>query len=225
MTDNEFIELFHRQKEAFLKNYSKKDGRYNTTGGNVNSNGEQKKVLDWFERWLREERVATDQEGDQSKAAVSFDEFISEVLTQTQELLARRGIKMVYTLPGQQLGISESWKCVQVFGRRDVYYRIGRTRPRKGAYRGQELLIIDLVMDGFKKQIFIPLLNQKEELEKRLGEELERELPRVEATGKYRLKLLLPFDVVKHGNTRYVAGKLSDFISVTKPVLNNLGVV
>lgn len=58
-----------------------------------------------------------------------------------------------------------------------------------------------------------------------MGVPLERELPKVEATGKYRLKLMLPYDVVKERNKRLAAKKLADFVEATKPHLNELGVI
>ncbi|HHW44594.1 MAG TPA: hypothetical protein GXX25_12455 [Desulfotomaculum sp.] len=225
MTDREFLKVFRQQKEAFLKDFEK--GTHHLRSAPVTSaGGDYKKVLDWFERWLREERVNTGSfEVGTREPARSFDQFMDEVLAVAREKLGDKNINITYSLPGQRLGISESWKCIKAFGSRDIYYRIGRTRPRKGPRRGEDLLVIDLVMDGYKKQVFLPLLAQKEAIERELGETLEREPPKVETTGKYRLKLLLPFEVVLRNDVHFVAEKLADFIAVTKPVLNGLGVM
>ncbi|OAT85845.1 hypothetical protein [Desulfotomaculum copahuensis] len=222
MQEQDFIEVFKKQKEAFLKDCEA--GRRTWPPGGSRAAGEQKKVLDWFERWLKGEAVPETEE-ESAIPVKSFGEFMDEVLVMTREILEKRNIKMIYALPGQYLGISESWKCIQVFGNRNIYYRIGRTRPRKGTRRGEDLLVLDLVMDGYKKQVFLPVIEQKEHLEKLLGETLERELPKVEATGKYRLKVALPYKIAQQGNAPLVAKKLADFITVTKPVLNDLGIV
>lgn len=225
VTDKEFLELFSRQKDAFMKDFEK-------TGQPIKSNartgpaGDHKNMLEWFERWLRGENITTSKkEPKPVQVAKSFDEFIDEVLAEAKEILAERNIPIVYSLPGQSLGISESWKCVKVFGNRDIYYRIGKTRPRKGPRKGQELLVLDLVMDGHKKQVFVPLLSRKDEIEKKLDDVLERELPKVESTGKYRLKVMLPIELVQQGDTGMAARKFADFITVTKPLLNKLGVL
>ncbi|MFZ5634344.1 MAG: hypothetical protein ACOY40_16025 [Bacillota bacterium] len=180
-----------------------------------------KKALDWFEKWLREEKDIPQKS--QPISSKSFDEFVDEVLLEVKKLLDPKGINIVFSLPGQSLGIVESWKCVKVFDNTNIYYRIGRTRPRKGPSRGQDLLVLDLVMDGHKKQVFLPLLEMKSEIEKKLGSTLERELPKVEATGKYRLKIHLPIESVQ-GDVAQTAHKFAEFISVTKPILNQFGI-
>ncbi len=208
MTNQEFVKFFIRQKEAFLQEY--KESNY-------------KKALNWFERWLQEEKVKTE-EDTAAGAAGDFDHFLDEVLSRTQEILRGWGIKMVYPSSHQWLGLKGSWRCIKVFDNQNVYYRIGKTRPRKGRYQGQELLVLDLVMDGQKKQVFLPLLSRKKEIELELGEVLERELPKVEATGKYRFKLLLPFHLFARWETELTSQKLAGFILVTKKALNKLGV-
>lgn len=219
MTDKNFIDIFNRRKKAFLKDMEKKqiDKSFIGPDGKL----DHKRVLDWFEKWLKEENVPSRK--DVSISAKTFDEFIDEVLSEVKNLLAPRNINIVYTLPGQSLGITESWKCIKVFAKTDVYYRIGKTRPRKGPNRGQEFLVLDLVMDGHKKDVFLPFLDLKSEIEKKLGSVLERELPKVEATGKYRLKILLPIETV-FGDVAQTARKFADFIAITKPLLNQLGI-
>lgn len=232
VTDKEFIEVFSRQKKAFLKDFEKEAPK--TRPNAASTNVDHKKVLDWFERWLKGEGVAASPKGERLRVkgraqnreqiTKSFDQFVDLVLQQAKEMLAARNIGIVYSLPGQSLGISESWKCVKVFGNTDIYFRIGRTRPRKGPRKGEEILVLDLVMDGNKKQVFLPLLKYKDEIEGALGDRLERELPKVEATGKYRLKIMLPIDLVERGDVRAAARKFVDFIAATKPYLNQLGV-
>jgi len=219
VTEKSFIDIFSRHKKAFLKDMDKGQGI--KPPASPEGRSDLKKALDWFEKWLKEENIADRKSPPLSSK--SFDEFIDDVLLEVKSLLAQKNINIVFSIPGQSMGIIESWKCVKVFDNTDIYYRIGKTRPRKGPNKGQEFLVLDLVMDGHKKQIFLPLLNLKPEIEKKLGSELERELPKVEATGKYRLKILLPIENVQ-GDTVFTAKKFADFISVTKPFLNGLGI-
>lgn len=209
MADQEFVKYFTRRKEAFLQEY--KENSY-------------KQALNWFERWLREEEVRAE-ESTAAGALGDFDDFLDEVLARTRERLNGWGIRMVSPSSDQWLGLKGSWRCLKVLENRHVFYRIGKTRPRKGTYQGHELLILDLVMDGQKKQVFLPLLSRKKEVEQELGEALERELPKVEATGKYRLRMFLPFRLVERWETDLAAQKLASFILVTKKTLNKLGVV
>lgn len=219
----EFINQFSKYKQAFLDEL--KDGKIDidfTAGGN----GDNKKtMLELFEKWLIEqstrEQISLQVQDDNQ----NFDEFLDEVLARAKRILKERGIHISYTSLSQKMGITESWKCIRVFGRSNIYYRIGKTRPRKGPNKGREYLVMDLVMDGNKKQVFIPLLKKKDTIESLLGVPLERELPKVEATGKYRLKLFLPYDVVRERNIRLAARKLADFVETTKPLLTELGVV
>ncbi|MFZ5642980.1 MAG: hypothetical protein ACOY46_05275 [Bacillota bacterium] len=220
MTEKNFLDIFNRHKKAFLKDIEKGQGVKPYAGPDDKS--DFKKALDWFEKWLKDEKVSALKSPPMS--AKSFDEFVDDVLQEVKIILEPRNINIVFSLPGQSIGIIESWKCVKVFDNTDVYYRIGKTRPRKGPNKGQEFLVLDLVMDGHKKQVFMPLLELKPEIEKRLGSELERELPKVEATGKYRLKILLPIENVQ-GDVVRTAKKFAEFISVTKPFLNQLGVI
>lgn len=220
-----FVEHFRRHKRVFL-------GRCleDVAAGDITEDELEKRkaVLEQFEKWLqRMEEAGKEVGGEAGKDAddFSFDQFLDEVLARAQEILAQKGIRMYYTSLSREIGVSESWKCIRVFGSNVVYYRIGRTRPRKGPNAGREFLVIDLVMDGRKKQVFVPILKRKDNIEKELGATLERELPRVEATGKYRLKLMLPYEVVRERNIQMAARRLADFIMATKPHLNELGVV
>lgn len=209
MTNQEFVKHFTRQKEAFLQEYQQSS---------------YKKVLNWFERWLQEEKVKSEEDS-AATGSGDFDDFLDEVLIRTREILRGWGIKMFYPSSDQWLGLKGSWRCIKVLENKNVYYRIGKTRPRKGTYQGHELLVLDLVMDGQKKQVFLPLLGQKKEIEFELGEALERELPKVEATGKYRFKVFLPIRLAERWETELTSKKLASFILVTKKALNRLGVV
>ncbi|MCL6448016.1 MAG: hypothetical protein K6U04_07690 [Armatimonadetes bacterium] len=208
MIDQDFVNLFSRQKEAFLKEYKKNS---------------YEKALSWFERWLQEEKVKT--EGRTDREQGNFEDFIEQVLSRTGEILQFWGVKMAYPSPERWLGIKGSWRCIRVLENPLIYYRLGKTRPRKGPYQNQEILIFDLVMDGQKKQVFLPVLMYKREIELELGEVLERELPKVEATGKYRLKLVLPFHLVERWEVELTSKKLAGFILATKKALNKIGIV
>lgn len=208
MIDQEFVNNFARQKEAFLKEYRK--------------NGCEK-VLNRFERWLREEGAKGGE--DCAPGQAGFEDFVDLVLARAAGVLRRRGVKITYPSAKHWLGAKNSWRCIVALENKNIFYRIGKTRPRKGPHRNRELLVFDLVMDGQKKQVFLPLLEQKKEIEADLGEVLEREPPKVEATGKYRLKLLLPFRLAEKGEVDLVAGKLAGFILATKKALNRAGVV
>jgi len=208
MIDQEFVDLFTRQKEAFLKEYRKNS---------------YEKALNWFERWLQEEKVKTEAEVDGKRG--NFEDFVEQVLSRASEILHLWGVKMTYPSPERWFGIKGSWRCIRVLENPNVYYRIGKTRPRRGPYQNRKILIFDLVMDGQKKQVFLPLLMHKREIELELGEVLERELPKVEATGKYRLKLVLPFHLVERWEVELTSKKLAGFILATKKALNKIGIV
>ncbi|MEW5898770.1 MAG: hypothetical protein AB1652_06305, partial [Bacillota bacterium] len=181
------------------------------------------KILNSFEHWLRIESGRAEG-GFGSGESLKFENFVDEVLVRTREILRRRGVLMIYPSAGQWLGLKSSWRCIRVLENKNIFYRVGRTRPRKGPYQNQDLLVFDLVMDGQKNQVFLPLLEQKGKIERELGEILVRELPKVEATGKYRLKLVMPFRLVERQKIDLAAEKLAGFIMATKRALNELGV-
>ncbi len=208
MVNQEFVDFFSRQKKAFLREYKKSSAE---------------KILNSFERWLRIESGKA-KEGFGSGETLKFEDFVDEVLVRAREILRRRGVLMIYPSAGQWLGLKSSWRCLRVLENKNIFYRVGRTRPRKGPYQNQDLLVFDLVMDGQKNQVFLPLLEQKGKIERELGEMLVRELPKVEATGKYRLKLVMPFRLVERQKIDLAAEKLAGFIMATKRALNELGV-
>lgn len=180
-----------------------------------------RKLFHCLRSYLAEERVRSEEEPPRQG---DFDGFLNSVLSRAELLLGGLGVKILYAFPNRRMGFKESWKCIRVFENQNIYYRIGRTRPRKRVPQGENLLFIDLVMDGQKRQVFLPLLNLKEKIEKELGEVIERELPSVEKTGKYRFKLFMPFDVVERQEIAYVSLTLARFILITKNSLNKLGI-
>lgn len=206
MLSQEFFDYFQKRKQEFLKDR----GRNN-----------YEKILNRFGKWLEKERIRECS----AKKTGDFDDFADGVLVQTEKMLSVLGIKIIYTPPDRRMGFKESWRCIQVFENKKVYYRLGKTRLRKRAPQGQNILLFELVMDGQKKKIFLPLLNLKKEMEIEFGETIERELPSVERTGKYRLKVFMPFYVVERWDVRLVSVKLAKFILITKKALNRLGIV
>ncbi len=215
---SDFMQQYAVYKEEFLKELKSGNVEINFKDGADS----KKMVLELFEQWLKK---TTTKKGPKVVESVSFDSFLDEVLHRAKIILQERGIRISYMSFSQQMGIAESWKCIKVFGSNNIFYRIGKTKPRKGPNKGREYLVVDLVMDGHKKQVFVPLLEKKDNIESRLGVSLERELPKVEATGKYRLKLMLPYEVVREKNIRLAARKLADFVGATKPYLDDLGVM
>jgi len=215
---SDFVQQYAAYKEEFLKELKSGNVEVNFKDGADS----KKMVLELFEQWLKGKTAPKES---QTVASDSFDSFLDEVLLRAKRILLERGIRISYLSLSQQIGVAESWKCIKVFGSNNIFYRIGKTKPRKGPNKGREYLVFDLVMDGHKKQVFVPLLEKKDRIESSLGVSLERELPKVEATGKYRLKLLLPYDVVREKNIRLAARKLADFVGTTKPYLDDLGVI
>jgi len=206
LLNQEFFNYFQKQKQEFLKAHGQDN---------------HEKILNRFGKWLEKERIRECSE----KKTGDFDDFVDEVLVQTEKMLNLVGIKIIYVPPDQRMGFKESWRCIQVFENKNIYYRLGKTRLRKRAPQGQNILLFELVMDGQKKKIFLPLLNLKKEMEIEFGEIFERELPSVESTGKYRLKVFMPFYVVERWDVRLVSVKLAKFILITKKALNRLGIV
>lgn len=228
MGDREFIKVFREKKEEFRKHIQQ--GENKNSQGRGKSSRSSDRLLDWFEKWLEGESPAEEQR--KSAPAMPFDEFLNHVLELVTRTLSEKDPVLGKILNGQTTGsvnswkrYSKSWKCLTVFEDSEVFYRIGKTTPRKGPHQGKELLVIELVLDGRKKQAFLPMLTRKQEMEEKMGATLERELPRVEATGKYRFKLFLPYEFAYNGDTRGVAEKMAGMVTATRPILNELGIV
>jgi len=93
-----------------------------------------------------------------------------------------------------------------------------KTPEMKAVIQKSDIVILTIGGNDIMKVV-------KDNIENLLGSSLERELPKVEATGKYRLKLMLPYGVVRERNIRLAARKLADFVEATKPYLSELGVI
>lgn len=228
MGDSEFIKVFKEKKEEFRKHLQQGETKINQGRGRTSRSSDR--LLDWFEKWLDGESPAEEQR--KSVPAMPFDEFLNQVLELVTRTLSDKDPVLEKILNSQTTGsanswkrFSKSWKCLTVFEDSEVFYRIGKTTPRKGPHQGKELLVIELVLDGRKKQAFLPMLNRKQEIDEQVGATLERELPRVEATGKYRFKLFLPYELAYNGDTRAVAEKMAGVVTATRPILNELGIV
>ncbi|MFZ5642722.1 MAG: hypothetical protein ACOY46_03920 [Bacillota bacterium] len=202
-----FFDVFGLYKERYLQQ---------------NGALENRNAIERFEKWIKSNstslRIKT--AGTESKK-IDLAGFLARIILEAQGKLSGKGIK----INSITLGLKESSRCITAFNNSNVYYRIGKTSPRKGKYRGMDFLVMELIMDGNKNNVFIPLVNRIEDLERKIGFGIERESPRVEATGKYRLKLLFPFENV---DSQEEAGKyggyLSDFIYYTRQELLKLNI-
>ena len=226
MADSEFIREFRAQREEFIKRLE--DGTIKIKDKRGRSGRSNERLLEWFEKWLGGE---LEEQQRRTEPAMPFDQFLNEVLATAVKLLLGEAPKLGKILEGPLNSGNHAWKCyskswksLYVFEDAEVFYRIGKTTPRKGAFQGQELLVIELVLDGKKKQAFLPMLEHKEEIEEKIGAALEREQPRVEATGKYRFKLYIPYEEAYNGEVGVVAKKFQDFVNATRPILNELGI-
>lgn len=207
MQSADFYSVFELYKERFLQQPQA---------------SKSKSALELFEEWLRSNATLPQIKisGTKNKK-MDIARFLNEVMLEAKEILASRGVK----INSISLDLKASSKCISVFEINSVYYRIGKTSPRKGKYRGLDLLAMELVMDGNKNNVFIPLLDRLEDLENSLGKKIERENSKVEATGKYRFRLLFPLenDDSKKAVIKY-ARILSDFIYLTRNELLKLNI-
>jgi len=203
----DFYSVFELYKERYLQ--QARPG----AGGNA---------LDLFATWLK---------GNSSLPQVKImrvkenriepGKLLAEVALQAKNILSGKGISISCV----SLGLKESSKCISVFKNNTIYYRICKTSPRKGPYKGVDLLVMELIMDGNKNNIFIPLMDRKEVMERQIGMEIQRESEKVEVSGKYRLKLLFSLDHTSAAGLSHRFGAiLADFIMVTRNELLKLGV-
>ncbi|MCL6479262.1 MAG: hypothetical protein K6T65_12785 [Peptococcaceae bacterium] len=207
MSSGDFFSTFELYKERYLQQ---------------DQALENKRALDHFERWLKGNKSLLQVKPREVKnKKIDLGKFLTQIVSEAKKILADKGIQINCV----SLGLKESSKCISVFSDNTVYYRLGRTCPRIGPYGGMELLVMELIMDGNKNNIFVPLLKQQHKLEKLLGNKVERENPRVEATGKYRFKLLFPFEYNESaGNIGNLGGILANFIYFTRDELIKLNV-
>ncbi|GBF33545.1 hypothetical protein DCCM_2647 [Desulfocucumis palustris] len=230
MTVREFISLFEQQKNAFLMQ-------------NIIGEG-QTGVLEEFESWLKEnhpgqEPVFEDKKTKKARTGAKvkkeskktekqdFSLYLDNIMDEAQKALEEKGLQINCISLGKAMGLRETSKCIKIFNDVNIFYRIGKSLPRKGKYQGQNIMLIELVMDGYKSSIFLPLLSKQAEIERRLGIPVEREMPHIENVGKYRFKLYFPLDNSgEYGHRPWKIGKiLAEFICITKELLEELGCV
>ncbi|SFR07899.1 hypothetical protein [Desulfoscipio geothermicus] len=203
MTDKEFVTTFVRQKERFIEQSMPE--RINL------------RTLDLFEKWLKEKLKSRKTAGKAHNETKKLDlrDLLDRAVMKAGYLLQDRGIQIncvSFMIPGNKT----SSRCIKVHPHENLYYRICKTSPRKGKHKGQNLIAIELVMDGKKNNIFIPLLARKENMEKQLGMVLERERQSIEATGKYRFKIFFNLDeYAEKEMAEQLGATLADFITVT----------
>ena len=216
----EFINILEQQRKAFVMHHGVAE--------------HQLEVLKLFEHWVKEKLLKINNEHKGSKsienkgmASKEFGVFLEEVIAQAGEILALRGININCISLGKAIGPLQSSKCIRVFKNLDVFYRVYKSIPRKGQFKGQKLLTIELVMDGYRSSVFLPLLQKKDLIEKHMGMTIERETPHVEKTGKYRFKLCFPFEAIpeKEHGVLYVARFLCEFIFITGQCMQQLGLL
>ncbi|SFG01701.1 hypothetical protein SAMN05660649_00486 [Desulfotomaculum arcticum] len=219
MTYKEFVNILEQQRKAFVVHHVVAE--------------HQLEVLKLFEHWVKEklpQTIGNERKGNKSSekngiANKEFGVFLEDVIAQARELLARRGINIYCISLGKTINSLQSSKCIRVFKDVDVFYRVYKSIPRKGQYKGQKLLTIELVMDGYKGSVFLPLLQKKDFIEKHMGMAIERETLHVENTGRYRFRLCFPFTVIpeqEHG-VQYMGHILSEYIFITGKYMKHLG--
>lgn len=210
MNDREFVSAFVQQKERFISQ--------NMLRG-INC-----KTLDLFENWLIERLLAN-----QSKKPVpaakkrELPVLLDQAIEKADSLLQVKNIR-IKRISLDVLGNKSKTRCIKVYPYEDVYYRICKTSPRKGKHKGKNLIVIELVMDGNKNNIFIPMTAaKKNNMESQLGIIVERERPSIEATGRYRLKIL--FNLNEKGEQEIASQlgiALADFVYITNHYLQKI---
>lgn len=207
MSAADFINTFKQYKERYLQQ--------DPALGN-------KRAMEHFEKWLKGNYHLLHMKARPVKYnKIEVGQFLENIVLVAKRRLAGKGVQINCI----SLGLKESSKCLSVFSDNSVYYRLARTCPRLGPYGGMELLVMELVMDGNKNNIFIPLLGRLGTLEKSLGSKIERENARAEATGKYRFKLIFPFNPSEPENKVKSLGEiLAQFIYLTRDELLKLNI-
>ncbi len=230
MTAREFISLFEQQKNAFLME-------------NIIGEG-QTGILDEFENWLKENHPIRERDYENKKTKKAgagvkvkkeskkiekqdFSRYLDNIMDEAEKALEEKGVQINCISLGKAMGLRETSKCIKLFNDINIFYRIGKSLPRKGKYQGQNILLIELVMDGYKSSIFLPLLNKQAEIERHVGISVEREMPHIENVGKYRFKLYFPLNNSgEYGHKPEEIGKiLAEFIYITKVLLEELNCV
>lgn len=215
MTEDRFISLFSKLKNEFIKQSNLKE--------------EQLEVLKIFENWLQTQNGGGQEKNTLTSGAYidiikNWKIFIEEICRRVERHLLKRGI-VIKCLSSAYWGrANSSTLCLVLPNRQDIFYRICRTQPRKGPYAGKKIIKAELVLDGHKKSLFLPLLHYQAEMERRIGFSLERESARVEESGKYRFKICF------HLNEKYVsiydceeiARFLTKFIYITNEYIEKI---
>ncbi|HBX24109.1 MAG TPA: hypothetical protein DEF34_10840 [Desulfotomaculum sp.] len=213
MTDQEFVYAFAKKKERFCRQLS--------------PGLSSRQTLDLFEKWLQGAINANVKNGSSKKQQLSknkLSDIFDQVVSETSNILKERGLKINCVCLPVLVNKSTS-RCLLIQSNSSIYYRIRKTTPRKGKYKGENLISIELVADGNKNNIFMPLLAQKAKMERDLNRSIERESKAVEETGKYRLKILSR-DFLKNAEAdpRVLIEMLTSFILVTNKYLQKLSV-
>lgn len=215
MINKEFLNLFEQQRKDFTVQ--------NMLGKN------QIRVLEMFEHWIKKKVPKNTPTGEKNELTSTknkdFGVFLDEIISEAGKLLLERGIIITNISLDKSISLKQSSKCIKAFNHLDIYYRICKCRPRKGKYKGRKLFTIELVMDGYKSSIFMPLIKKKETMEEYLGMEVERESEYIEKTGKYRFKICFPFrEIVENEYAlQDLSYFLAEFIYITRKCINDLG--
>ncbi|WP_347487953.1 hypothetical protein [Desulfoscipio sp. XC116] len=209
MTDREFVSTFVQQKERFISQNMPR--------------GINCKTLDLFESWLMERLSSA--KGEKSAPVSPKTELpalLDQAIEKADTLLQKKDIR-IKRISLNVLGNKSKTRCIKVYPFDNLYYRICKTSPRKGKHKGENLIAIELIMDGNKNNIFVPMAAEKDNIENQLGIAVERERPSIEATGKYRLKVLFNLD---EKSKQEIAGQLgialADFVCITNRYLQKI---
>ena len=208
MTERDFVSAFEQRKELFIRQVMPGDNN--------------RKALDLFEKWLKSKQEHSKKPQKPQATKMEFGLLLDSVVKEAESRLADKGVYancVDSIVPGNR----SNSRCIRVKHLDSIYYRICKTSPRKGKYSGKSLLAVELIMDGNKNNIFMPLLFEKVNMEKELGMEIERERQTIEATGKYRFKIL--FDLDEYENlaiTPKLGEAMAKFMLVTWNYLNKV---
>lgn len=202
MTEREFVSAFEEHKKLFISQVMPGD--------------DNRRALELFEKWLKGKlRPVKTTRKSHGERKNDLGELLDRVVMEASALLQDRDIRIncvSFNVPG----VKTTSRCIKTSLDDSTYYRICKTSPRKGRYSGKNLIAIELVMDGHKNDVFMPMLSAKEHIELQLGMKVERERQTIEATGKYRLKILFDLDKYEEEEiTGQLAMAMADFITVT----------
>ncbi|MGB9802802.1 hypothetical protein [Desulfofundulus sp.] len=217
MSDRDFLLSFGRFKNEFLRQAGLEKNQYG--------------VLDAFEKWLRMYHNNNVDENDKVPPSGIYldvhkdrEVLLNEICRRVEQKLLQRGI-VVKCISAARWGKARSSAlCLVLPGFQDVFYRLCFTQPRKGIYSGRKILMSELVLDGHKKSLFLPLLNYHSEMERRLDFRLERESLHMEQAGRYRFKICFPVEQEKIPASKLeeIARVVARFIIVSSEYLEKV---